>query len=113
MVNLPHPTRSQTWTREVIVPRSVQGSKSKRVYTSGISETEKAVWDDGKPRVMDSTTAARSSQLNSVQEPSPSQRYTFQRGLAKAALKLPEPERELTLAKALAAMGLLERIFRP
>lgn len=88
-------------------------SKSKQVYTSGITEVEKATWDDGKPKVMDPTTAARSNQLNSIQEPSSSQRYTYQRGLAKAALRLPERERVLALAEALAAMGLLERIFRP
>jgi hypothetical protein len=82
---------------------------SRTVYTSGVSEVDKAMWSAKAP--VDSTVASRGAQLSSISEPLPSQKYAFQRGLARAALKLPEQERLMALAEALAAMGLLERVF--
>jgi hypothetical protein len=55
-------------------------------------------------------TDSKVHQLNSISEPVPSQKLTYQRGLAKAALRLPEGQREQALAEALAMMGLLERV---
>lgn len=84
---------------------------SRTVYTSGVSEVEKAMWNENRRRV-DGDVHARSVQLQSYQEPQPSQKYTYQRGLAKAALKLPEQEQVPALAEVLEAMGLRERYFR-
>lgn len=82
---------------------------SRHVYTSGTSAIDRALWDDTKPNI-GGDSLGKASQLKSVQEPSPSQKYTYQRGLAKAALQLPEPEREPALAETLAMMGLYERV---
>lgn len=96
---------------KVAVKRS-QG-RSRTVYTSGVSEVDKAMWNHGGGRSMDSSTIGRSQQLEGVNEPLPSQKYTYQRGLAKAALRLPQREQLLALADVLEAMGLQRRVFRP
>lgn len=84
-------------------------TKSKKVYTSGVSLTDLA--DEPKPPSGADGGLSRANQLNSVSPSLPSQKYTYQRGLAKAALNLPEKERVMALAEALAAMGLLDRIM--
>lgn len=51
----------------------------------------------------------KGKQLRSAAKPLPGQILTFQRGLARAALELPEEERESSLREALEAMGLLKK----
>lgn len=83
----------------------------KYVHTSGTSPVDLALWDPKPGRVVGGDAYARMQQLNSTQDPLPSQKYSYQRGLAKAALELPEREQIPALVEVLAAMGLLERIM--
>lgn len=84
--------------------------KSRKVYTSGVTLTDQAMGQQKRPVNADAGLN-RGKQLMSVSAPEPSQKYTFQRGLAIAALNLPEPERISVLAEVLASMGLLERVM--
>lgn len=89
--------------------RNALSNGGKTFHTSGVSEADKAMWKEKPP--VDGTIGGRALLLNAIEEPLSSQKYTFQRGLAKAALGLPESERLMILAEALAAMGLLERVW--
>lgn len=96
------------------MPRKAASRKTDNnrwVHTSGVSAVDLAVEPHGKGTV-GASTDSKVHQLSSVGEPLPSQCYTFQRGLAKAALEMPEPEREQmeALAEVLAMMGLLRKV---
>jgi len=78
---------------------------SRWVHSSGVSQSDVALGD--KP----SKASPRFQEIPPVEEPKPSQILTFQRGLARAALELPEPEREPALREALKAMGILRRFY--
>lgn len=86
--------------------------ESKWVYSSGVSSSDTAV--PGSDNHVGVGTDSRVHQLQGIPEPEPGRKYTFQRGLAKAALKsknLSERERISQLSEALAMMGLLERVM--
>lgn len=52
----------------------------------------------------------KGKQLRSTAKPLPGQILTFQRGLARAALELPEEEQESNLRQVLEAMGILKKL---
>lgn len=91
--------------------KSTKESGSKWVHTSSVTWADTAI--EGSQRVVDVTMASKRQQLASHSKPLPSQILTFQRGLAREALKLPEREREMVLAEVLAATGLLRRFYEP
>lgn len=83
---------------------------SRKVYTTGVAMVDRAMAQDKPPAGADNGLA-KVKQLSSVSPPFPSQKYTFQRGLAIAALGLPEQQRAMALYEALASMDLLYRIM--
>jgi hypothetical protein len=75
----------------------------KWVHTSGASQSDLPL-NEKPPKI-----SPRFQEIPPIERPLPSQILTFQRGLARAALELPEPERVQALREALEVMGIFRR----
>lgn len=89
--------------------KSTSKAQNKLVYTSGAKPSD---FSQDEGAFVGVGTDSKVHQMKSVAEPLPGQLRTFQRGLAKAAMKLPtEREQVQALAETLAAMDLLRRVL--
>jgi hypothetical protein len=90
--------------------KTIDHKGSKWVHTSSTSHVDAAMISSRSSSV-GVGTGGKVHQLGSFGKPLPSQKLTCQRGLARAAMRLPESEQVQALAQVLAMMGLLERVF--
>lgn len=92
------------------MPRKLPAEKNRVVYSSGLDRSDTALNSKVSPIIgMDAHT--KRANFRGVAKPSESQKYTFQRGMAWAALQLPHEEQVEALAEVLDMLELRNRIM--